>query len=712
MMAANNLHNIAVHTMRGVLSCHQDGAWIPEAELLEGQLKAFNLANEAVAKVAATRSSKNVRKAAHNAKAEPRDQKAASRIFPLFGAPGSSPWAVLDDSVIDQACRLHRDPDGSAPFLALGSQEAPLVVRGAKKPFVEWRPRLAAWLESGRQGKRPGMPKYSKKGGLKRVEFDGKSFNRAGGALPPLTLADGTARPLFLDREKKTPLGQAAIDAWHGLRASGLLSDFRSILGLAAGEGEFRQMRIVAKARSIWLEGVFEVMADVPDASFLGRAIAAEAVVTDAKRAKAEAKKAADLARRDEALAAAGKPPIAAKPPSPKAKLPVLVHSEKNEAWARVLAAACEAGAMPSCMAIDLGVNNLATLCFSNGSPAVVISAGAIGKTLSRKDAAIDARISRLATPEIRALQAKESKGGASDGERGLLRGLLRAIESDGVLSRMRERRARWLDNALHQASRGIAHIAKARGVEAVVVGRNVGWKDGSDMGSAENRRFHVLPHARLIQMLAYKHFDAGIMQIEVEESHTSITSFAANEALRSIFDKAQPPKPSPAAKAALAAGPFARECAKGKKKAHGNAAEPAIPISALAEVCPGVRKAAKGKEKANGNAAESAITTSALAEVRPGVRKAAKRGGPKHLFHTPRQGRWTNIHADANGAYNIMRRACPGFARHARLSSAFTLLGVGPQGLHAIPICPNLQLPAGAGFNRAKLGLAKAEPQ
>ena len=65
----------------------------------------------------------------------------------------------------------------------------------------------------------------------------------------------------------------------------------------------------------------------------------------------------------------------------------------------------------------------------------------------------------------------------------------------------------------------------------------------------------------------------------------------------------------------------------------------------------------------------------------RPGKRVAVRKGAPENRFDTQGQGRWSHIHADANGAYNILRKACPGFRRHAGLSSSFEIMSTGPGG-------------------------------
>jgi hypothetical protein len=62
-------------------------------------------------------------------------------------------------------------------------------------------------------------------------------------------------------------------------------------------------------------------------------------------------------------------------------------------------------------------------------------------------------------------------------------------------------------------------------------------------------------------------------------------------------------------------------------------------------------------------------------------LRPRPNRGASTRL-PPPSYGRWGSIHADVNGAYNILRKACPAFACHDGLSSEFELLWLGPRGL------------------------------
>ncbi len=65
-----------------------------------------------------------------------------------------------------------------------------------------------------------------------------------------------------------------------------------------------------------------------------------------------------------------------------------------------------------------------------------------------------------------------------------------------------------------------------------MVVGRNVDWKQGVDLGKRQNQLFTFLPHGKLIEALRTKCQRAGIEFIETEESYTSKTDHLAQEAM------------------------------------------------------------------------------------------------------------------------------------------------------------------------------------
>ena len=61
--------------------------------------------------------------------------------------------------------------------------------------------------------------------------------------------------------------------------------------------------------------------------------------------------------------------------------------------------------------------------------------------------------------------------------------------------------------------------------IGTLVIGKNAQWKTEIDLGKQTNQNFVSIPHARLIEMLEYKAWLAGIKVIVQEESYTSRSS-------------------------------------------------------------------------------------------------------------------------------------------------------------------------------------------
>ncbi|MFL5666876.1 MAG: RNA-guided endonuclease InsQ/TnpB family protein [Ktedonobacteraceae bacterium] len=86
--------------------------------------------------------------------------------------------------------------------------------------------------------------------------------------------------------------------------------------------------------------------------------------------------------------------------------------------------------------------------------------------------------------------------------------------------------RNRRINHYLHTASKGIINFLAKEGVGTVIIGKNPLWKQEVNNGRRNNQNFVNIPHARFIEMLTYKAELVGI-QVEIrEESYTSKASF------------------------------------------------------------------------------------------------------------------------------------------------------------------------------------------
>jgi len=103
-------------------------------------------------------------------------------------------------------------------------------------------------------------------------------------------------------------------------------------------------------------------------------------------------------------------------------------------------------------------------------------------------------------------------------------------------IERLTAHRTRQIDHYLHTASWRIIDLLVAEGIGTLVIGKNPLWKQEANLGRRGNQNFVSIPHARFIEMLAYKAELVGIQVIITEESYTSKASFLDSDPLP-IYD-------------------------------------------------------------------------------------------------------------------------------------------------------------------------------
>ena len=111
-------------------------------------------------------------------------------------------------------------------------------------------------------------------------------------------------------------------------------------------------------------------------------------------------------------------------------------------------------------------------------------------------------------------------------------------------MERMTNKRNRRIDHYMHTASRWIVDDLVAHGIGTLVIGKNDGWKQETNMGKRTNQNFVAVPHARFISMLKYKAELAGITVKITEESYTSKASFLDRDEMP-IYDPHRTEKPT-----------------------------------------------------------------------------------------------------------------------------------------------------------------------
>ncbi len=153
---------------------------------------------------------------------------------------------------------------------------------------------------------------------------------------------------------------------------------------------------------------------------------------------------------------------------------------------------------------IDIGVNNLATVCNNTGQQAFIIN----GKPLKSINQFYNKKISHYREICKRMNHREYSQR----------------------MNRLTEKRNAKIEDYLHKTSRYVMNYCIEHDIHTIVIGKNKEWKQNSKMSKRVNQNFVQIPFARFIEMIQYKAEEYGVAVILTEESYTSGTSFIDNE--------------------------------------------------------------------------------------------------------------------------------------------------------------------------------------
>ena len=148
---------------------------------------------------------------------------------------------------------------------------------------------------------------------------------------------------------------------------------------------------------------------------------------------------------------------------------------------------------------IDLGINNLATITFTNHIPIIIN-----GKPIKSINQYYNKQKSKFQSI------AKVSN----------------KIMYTNRLIRLSIKRNNKINDYLHKSTHYIVNQLVSNHISTVVVGYNKGWKQDTNMSKINNQKFVCIPFLKLIQMLSYKCKLKGIDVYLQEESYTSKASF------------------------------------------------------------------------------------------------------------------------------------------------------------------------------------------
>ena len=152
--------------------------------------------------------------------------------------------------------------------------------------------------------------------------------------------------------------------------------------------------------------------------------------------------------------------------------------------------------------AIDFGIDNLASVTFSNGVNPLLVN--------GKKIKSINQGYNRLIAKAQSKLPMKQ--------------------KTSKHIHRLWRNREMKLQSELHGITSFLSQYFDEMCVEKVFIGKNVGWKNNVSLGEKINQKFVQIPFNTFISQLRYKCLLRGIEVVEQEESYTSKASFVDND--------------------------------------------------------------------------------------------------------------------------------------------------------------------------------------
>ena len=154
------------------------------------------------------------------------------------------------------------------------------------------------------------------------------------------------------------------------------------------------------------------------------------------------------------------------------------------------------------CAAIDLGLNNLATVAFNEGSKPLIVNGRplkSINQYYNKKKAQYQSRL----------------KGNKRTSKR---------------IYKLTDKRNNKVTDYLHKASRLLVNQLVSKNIGTLVIGKNSNMKQDINIGRVNNQNFVQLPIMRFADLMKYKCELEGIKVVYHEESYTSKCSFLDSE--------------------------------------------------------------------------------------------------------------------------------------------------------------------------------------
>ena len=148
--------------------------------------------------------------------------------------------------------------------------------------------------------------------------------------------------------------------------------------------------------------------------------------------------------------------------------------------------------------AIDLGIDNLASVTFSNNVNPLLVKGSKLKSINQGYNRLIAKAKSKLPTGQ----------------------------KTSQHIHRLWKNRELKIQSELHKITSFLSLYFDEMAIETVFVGKNLGWKQGVSLGKKNNQTFAQIPFNAFITRLTYKCLMRGIKVVKQEESYTSKASF------------------------------------------------------------------------------------------------------------------------------------------------------------------------------------------
>ena len=163
--------------------------------------------------------------------------------------------------------------------------------------------------------------------------------------------------------------------------------------------------------------------------------------------------------------------------------------------------------------AIDLGLNNLATIVTNDGDNPILIS--------GKKIKSINQYYNKMTSKKKSLLPYN--------------------VFTSKALDRLWLKRNNKISYEIHKVTKFLANYFDERDISKVIIGNNSGWKNGINIGKRNNQNFVNIPYTKFINQLTYKCQLLGITVIVREESYTSKASFLDYDEIPNYKDEVIP---------------------------------------------------------------------------------------------------------------------------------------------------------------------------